>query len=324
MTWVRSRSLASLVAFLAGCAADDGAGSLSADPDRPQPEDPGSADVSMGNEGEPCGEVGVIRELPQTGTRYCVAANDECMEEGGSCPLLVALHFDHRFFRYLSDPDEPPFIAVESYQQFDGDAVKDALAALPGEIARDFPGLDPERIYAAGWSAGAGGVTRGLCQSSKGYDESEFGTTSDVYAAMVAVGGCVSCSGNFMPLSGNAHVFATNGSEDQFAGGGCYESLAEIAEINGCSDLAPGWCDVVPGDALVPNAPGNDRVRRLSFGECERGDVEAYVFVDEGHDITYKRHVDPRVRSYDMVWQWLKGRTKSEGTGYQGPVGTCQ
>ncbi|MDX2019702.1 MAG: hypothetical protein SF187_05630 [Deltaproteobacteria bacterium] len=285
---------------------------------------PGDGEVASTKDGMGCGEVGVIRVLPGTGSKYCVAWNKQCEKPGGNCPLLVAVNMDHRFFKYLSDPTSPPYIAVESYQETDGQGVKDKLAEIPRVITKDFPGLDPERIYAIGWSAGAGAVSRGLCMSSKNYDESSFGTTSDIYAAMVTAGGCSACSDGFMPIAGNTHVFATNGSEDPFAAEGCVPKLKALAKINGCSQPEAKWCNVAPADALVPNAPGNDRVRRISFGTCPRGDVEAYLFMDEGHDITYKKHLDPRARSYDMIFRWLQGRRKPLGAGQYGPVGKCQ
>ena len=77
----------------------------------------------------------------------------------------------------------------------DGDQIKDKLAELPRVIDHDYSGLDRDRIYAIGWSAGAGAVGRGLCHISKKSDFSALGTTSDIYAAVVAMGGCGAATG---------------------------------------------------------------------------------------------------------------------------------
>ena len=202
--------------------------------------------------------------------------------------------------------------------------VKDPLAELPRVIAADYPGLDPQRIYLVGWSAGAGAVYRGMCQKAKGYDESRFGTTSDIYAAIATLGGCPKCSDSFVPLAGNWHVFATNGTDDQFGDSGCEESLRALAATNTCSDLRATWCPARPGDEHVPGAPGQAKVlEKLSFGDCPGGDVVGYRFGDEGHTVSYKKNFDPKVRAYDMIWDFLQGRTKG-GESRRGSESACQ
>jgi hypothetical protein len=229
------------------------------------------------------------------------------------CPVYITLNTNGAYFERVDQPERyGKFITVESRQPMDGNDVKDPLAELPRVLARDLPGLDPDRLYLIGWSAGAGGVSRGTCHSSKGYDQSRFGTTSDLYAALTTLGGCPSCSDNFRPISGTWHVFATNGIDDIFGAQGCEDSLRRLATINGCS-LAEqaSWCAPGPSDPLLSVAPGDASVvEKISFGECPGGDVIGYRFHDEAHVVSYRAHFDPRVRAYDLVWDFLQGRTK--------------
>lgn len=266
--------------------------------------------------GDACGEGmnGVSMILPGSGSGYCVKANPDCTSPQASCPLYITLNTKGALFNRVDDAEtNGPFITVESRQSFDGEDVKDPIAELPRVITKDYPGLDDQRIYLVGWSAGAGALVRGLCQSSKGFDESPFGTTSDVYAAMVSVGGCVKCSDNFEPISGQWHVFAANGENDPFAGDGCEDALRAHAMRNGCSQPDAPWCNVPAGDDYLPSADGSDSAVKLSFGQCPGGDVVGYRFKDEEHVLSYDEHFDPRVRAYDVVWAFLQGRTKSDG-----------
>ena len=276
--------------------------------------------------GDGCGELdGTAMKLPGAGTAYCVKAHPDCLSPRSSCPLYVTLNTNGAYFKRVDEADaHGAFITVESRQKFDGQQVKDPLAELPRVIAADYPGLDPTRIYLIGWSAGAGAVFRGVCQKAKGYDQSEFGTTSDVYAAIATLGGCPHCTESFEPLSGNWHVFATNGLDDQFGNQGCEEALRRLAKTNGCAEPQAPWCAAKPGDEYVAAAPGDaSLVEKLSFGACPGGDVVGYRFGDEGHTVSYKKHFDPKVRAYDMVWDFLKGRTKNDG-GRRGSESACR
>lgn len=274
-------------------------------------------------EGDECENGGVRRTLPGSGSDYCLRAHPSCTNPDASCALYITLNTGGAYFGRLDDSDVEPFVTVESYQAFDGDDVKDPLAELPRILPDEVPGIDPERIYLIGWSAGAGAVFRGMCQRAKRYDESPYGTTSDIYAAIATLGGCPACSEGFEPISGHWHVFATNGRDDMFGGDGCYERLSTLARTNGCANPEASWCAVASGDALVPSAPGDERVERVSFGSCARGDVEGYRFADEAHVVRYRTHVDS-VRAYDLVWDWLQGRRKPVGSGVVGAAGMCR
>ena len=273
-----------------------------------------------------CGELdGTSMKLPGTGNEYCVKAHPDCLDAKASCPLYITLNTNGAYFDRVDDASaNGTFITVESRQTFDGKGVKDPLAELPRVLAVDYPGLDAQRIYLVGWSAGAGGVARGMCQASKDFDKSTYGTTSDVYAAIATLGGCPKCGDDFKPIAGKWHVFATNGLDDQFGGQGCADSLLRFAKANGCSDLGASWCAVPPGDEHVAAAPGKASVaEKISFGTCPGGDVVGYRFGGEGHVVSYKKNFDPKVRAYDMVWEFLQGRTKGDG-GKEGSESACK
>lgn len=161
-----------------------------------------------------------------------------------------------------------------------------------------------------------------MCQRAKGYDESDYGTTSDVYAAIATLGGCPDCSEGFEPISGKWHVFATNGRDDQFGGDGCLDRLQQLAATNGCAAPTAGWCPVAPTDRWVSGATGSAVAEKVTFGDCPGGDVVGYRFQDEGHVVSYGEHFDPKVRAYDLVWEFLRGRTKGDDTA-AGDGGSC-
>jgi dienelactone hydrolase len=249
--------------------------------------------------------------LPGTGVEYCVKAHPDCAQAGADCPLYVMSNSEGTFFNRVDDPDQyGRFIIALSSGTRDGQTVKDWVAELPRVIAADYPGLDPQRIYMVGWSAGAGAVFRGQCSSSKGFDASTYGTTSDLYAAIVTLGGCPACSDNFKPISGNFHVFATNGRLDQFGGDGCEDNLRALAQTNGCSDLNGTWRNVTPSDPYTSSGDSSDNAQKITFGDCPGGDVVGYRFADEAHVVSYKKHYDPKISAYDLVWTFLQGRTK--------------
>jgi len=136
--------------------------------------------------------------------------------------LLVTSGTSRAFLNRVDDGERwGPTVVALGYGPTDGDAVKDWVAELPRVLMADLPGISRERILFAGFSSGAGAGFRGQCQSSKGYDESTYGTTSDLYAGVAAYGGCVACSGSFRQLAGNFHVLTINGWNDQVAGDGC-------------------------------------------------------------------------------------------------------
>ncbi len=259
--------------------------------------------------GDACGDIaqGTSMRLPGTGVGYCLGAHPDCAQAGADCPLYVTSNTAGAYFDRLA---EQPLIVALSTGARDGDGVKDWVAELPRVVARDWPGLDPGRIYMVGWSAGAGAVFRGQCQAAKGYDESTFGTTSDIYAAIATLGGCPNCSEGFAQRAGNFHVFATNGRDDQFGGDGCEARLRQRATVNRCARLDAAWTPVAPDDAWVADAPGTAVAEKLDFRPCPDGDVVGYRFADEGHVVSYRTHFDPRIRAYDLVWAFLQGKTK--------------
>lgn len=269
----------------------------------------------MPNPGGACpdGEhsVGAVpMRLPISGVEYCVKATPECSTPGASCPLYVTINTNGAFFGRVDDPaTHGALITVELYTETDGDHIKDKLAELPRVIANDYPGLDRERVYIVGWSAGAGAVSRGLCHRAKRSDFSEIGTTSDIYAAIATLGGC-GC-GNYLQLDGNWHHVSFNGMEDPFNGGdSCEARMRERAVVNGCSNPSASWQPVAADDPYARNGDGSANAERLDFGECARGAVVAYRGRDEAHVVSFSEHFDPRISGYDTVWRFLQGRRK--------------
>lgn len=269
---------------------------------------------SGGNEGgSACTDIpgGANMILPGTGVEYCVKAHPSCSQPSASCPLYVMSNTAGAFFDRVDHADDyGTFIVALSSGERDGQSVKDWVAELPRVIATDYPGLDEQKIYMVGWSAGAGAVYRGQCSSSKGFDESIYGTTSDVYAAVVTMGGCPACSDNFRPISGNFHVFAINGRLDQFGSDGCEDQLRTLALTNGCTDPNGAWRNVAASDPYMVGGDGSDNAQKMTFGDCPGGDVVGYRFADEAHVVSYKKHYDPKVSGYDLIWTFLQGRTK--------------
>jgi poly(3-hydroxybutyrate) depolymerase len=246
-------------------------------------------------------------KLPVTAVRYCVKAADACKTAGAKCPLYVTINTNGAFFDRVADP---PAIAVELYTETDGTGIKDKLAELPRVIAKDYAGLDSARIYAIGWSAGAGAVNRGLCHVAKKSDFSMLGTTSDIYAAVVGMGGC-GCANDYAPLAPKWHILTWNGMNDPFNGGdSCEAGLRKRASVNGCSKLDATWQPVAKDDAFAQNADGSAHAEKLDFGECAGGAVIGYRFADEGHVVSAKTHFDPKISGYDTIWRFLQGKTK--------------
>lgn len=257
---------------------------------------------------------GTPKKLPRTGTEYCVKATPKCTTEGAGCPLYVTLNTAGAFFARADDPaTHGEFIAVELYSEFDGDLIKDKLAELPRVIDHDYAGLDRGRIYAVGWSAGAGGVARGLCHQAKKSDFSEIGTTSDLYAAVIALGGC-GCANDYVQLAGAWHVFTFNGQNDPFNGGdACEAGLRARAAVNGCSALDATWQPLPADHAYVKNGDGSANAEILDFGACAWGEVLGVRGRDEEHVLSFKTHFDPKISGYDAVWNFLQGKRKSGG-----------
>ena len=260
----------------------------------------------------PADKGGAPMTLPITGIEYCVKAAPACADDGAGCPLYITINTEGAFFARADDPaTNGAFITVELYTETDGDGIKDKLAELPRVIAHDYPGLDRERVFAIGWSAGAGAVTRGLCHLSKKSDFSEIGTTSDIYAGWAALGGC-GCSNDYLPLAGSWHGITFNRTEDQFNGGdACEAGLRDRAWANGCADPgAARWSPLPPDDPYAKNGDGSTNAERLVFPGCGAGEVVGYRGRDEGHVLSFKEHFDPKISGYDTVWNYFQDKSK--------------
>ncbi len=257
---------------------------------------------------------GTPMKLPITGIGYCVKAHPDCTQAGADCPLYVTINTDGAFFGRVDDPaTNGKFITVELYTETDGTGVKDKLAEIPRVIAHDYPGLDRERVFAVGWSAGAGAVTRGLCHISKKSDFSTIGTTSDIYAGWAALGGC-GCASDYLPIEGNWHGVTFNGMEDPFNGGdSCEKGQRDRAYVNGCADPKTPWSPLAPDDTYAQNGDGSANAEVIHFEGCEAGEVAAYRGKDEGHVVSFKTHFDPKISGYDTVWRFLQGKRKHGG-----------
>ena len=258
----------------------------------------------------PSAPGGTPMKLPVTGVPYCVKASPACASAGADCPLFITINTDGAFFGRVDVAEDGPLITVELYVETDGDQIKDKLAELPRVIDVDYPGLDRARVYAIGWSAGAGAVGRGLCHVAKKSDFSSLGTTSDLYAAVVALGGC-GCSNDYVQLAGDWHVFTFNGMNDIFNGGdACEAGLRQRALVNGCSDPDAKWTPVPPDHPIVVGGDGSNNAELLDFGACAWGDVLGVRGRDEDHVVSFKQHFDPKISGYDAVWQFLRGKRK--------------
>lgn len=172
------------------------------------------------------------------------------------------------------------------------------------------PGLDKARVYAVGWSAGSGAVARGLCHIAKKSDQSKLGTTSDLYAAVVGMGGC-GCASDYLQIAGNWHVLTWNGAVDPFNGGdSCEAGLRKRATVNGCTNPQAAWAPIASDDAFAKGGNGSANAERLDFGPCTKGDVTGYRFKDEAHVVSAKKHFDPKISGYDTIWRFLQGKRK--------------
>jgi len=258
----------------------------------------------------PADAGGTPMRLPESDVEYCVKASPACETGEACCPLYVTINAEGPYFGRVDDPAaNGELITVELYTETDGNEIKHKLAELPRVIAHDYPGLDRGRVYAVGWSAGSGAVARGLCHQSKQSDLSPLGTTSDLYAALVGIGGC-GCASDYVQLAGNWHMLTWNGMEDQFAAGSCEEGLRQRALVNGCDALDAAWQPVSPADPYAENADGSTNAERLDFGSCAFGEVTGYRFRDEGHVVSAKLHFDPKISAYDTAWEFLQGKVK--------------
>ncbi len=139
------------------------------------------------------------------------------------------------------------------------------------------------------------------------------GTTSDIYAAVLALGGC-GCNNDYVQLAGNWHVLTFNGRDDPFGGGdACEAGLRERAAVNGCSALDATWQPLPADHPYVENGDGSDDAEVLDFGSCAWGQVVGVRGRDEEHVVSFKKRFDPKISGYDSVWNFPQGKRKNGG-----------
>lgn len=282
--------------------------------EEPRPKDPGDlpkGDV-VGNEETGSGGAAApnteCSTLPTTQVKVCTRASTACKTKGGTCPLFV-IHNTNGPFDWIDTKGS--MVVSRSYGTSDGDAVRHWMAEVASVSMASFPGIDPKRVFFVGWSAGAGAAYRGLCHMSKGGGISFLGPNVDIYAGVVATGGCVSCSEKWTHNS-ILHTLAINGENDNFAGDGCEAALRRMAQVNGCPGATSlDWKNVEAGDPLMSSGAGTDSARKLDFGTCPKGAVAGYRFKGEGHVLSFDKHLKPEVKAMEMVWAFLKDRRKN-------------
>mmetsp|Transcript_11854 Transcript_11854/g.36086 ORF Transcript_11854/g.36086 Transcript_11854/m.36086 type:complete len:338 (+) Transcript_11854:93-1106(+) len=253
---------------------------------------------------------------------YCVKWHPACETE--NCPAMIQLNVNKLF----SKADEDKVVIAEIYDCNDrGADPVDCLAEIPRRMldSTDYR-VDRNAIFLLGFSAGTGGISRGLCSRNQLQgDSSEFGTLSDVIAGIGFSGGCPSCSSDWAPICGNMHVLATNGDKDQFAQDFCEKGLRAFAALNGCDHPDAKWCNVDQDDIYLtaPKGDGSSKLRKLSFGQCAGGDVVGYVFADEGHELSYNANWDPAIKSYNIQYNYFLKRAKQGGETGSGSSAPC-
>lgn len=259
-----------------------------------------------------CAAGAAAKSLPGTGLSYCVKADASCSAASGSCPLYVNINQGGTrsyFDRVADSTTNGAFIAVLLDSLADGNDVKDAFAELPRVIAHDYAGLDRQRVYAVGFSAGSGAITRALCHIAKGSDGSRYGSTSDIYTALAFGGAPCGCNVGFEPPSGagSSDILSVTGDKDEFnQGDGGEHTLRNRAFVSGCTEQTNLWRGVASDDAYVLGEDGSCAVvKKLSFGTCPGGDVVGYEFSNWPHDSRY-----PGNQFEDIAWRFFQGRRK--------------
>jgi hypothetical protein len=260
----------------------------------------------------------------------CIKWHDDCLNEGANCPVYITLSTNYVYFSRIDDNNK--IIVVEA--EFDwttdniygvGSPIKNPFAAIPRAIAASFPGMDKTRVYLVGWSAAAAGISRGLMETYRGIDQSPYGATSNVYAAVAAVGACIATNDATVwgrkvdtKLCGQFHVFNTVGQNDTtYTRDECLASMQDLAITNKCSRPNSGWCLAQKNDPYAPYAD-LDQVRYIDFGSCDGGDVRGYSFTGQKKVTTYI-NTAPDTDAFDVVWSWLQNRQKPLGQGQLGP-----
>lgn len=251
------------------------------------------------------------QSLPGTKHEYCVMAHPDCANADERCPVFIMfnqgtpLGSSATFRSRVGRPELYGKIVVVGGGT---SADNDVMAELPRQLLKDYPGIDPLRVYALGNSRGAGAINQIFARN-----DSTYGTTWDVYAGVVVFGGGLKIPETFNH-EGNLHALVVNGQKDKPEPG----DAAALAKINGCDQLQADWRNVSSDDPLMPGGDGTDIASKLTFGQCPRGDVLAYRFKDEGHVLDYTKHFNPKVRAIYMAWDFFQGRMREGGLQGQG------
>jgi poly(3-hydroxybutyrate) depolymerase len=260
------------------------------------------------------GLPGENRLTPGTMIRYCQGAHADCKQPGARCPLYVTVQGSGAYFGRLKDAARyGKFITVELRSTGDDDAgTLEAIAQVPRLVARDFPGLDEDRVYVVGQSGGSYFVRRALCLGPAA-DRALAGSISDVYAAWASLIMCPKCDRPFVPKAGNFHVLNIIGEVDGTTAGQCGAELRMMAQGLGCATPHGGTCNVPAGDPLHPRADGGPAARKMLFGACSKGSLAAYVMNGEAHTVKFAKAYSPAVDAYEIAWQWFQDKRKSGG-----------
>jgi poly(3-hydroxybutyrate) depolymerase len=240
-------------------------------------------------------------------------AHPDCVNAGEDCPVYVMFNQGTPLgtsATFRSRVRKPHRYGKGIVVGGGASADRDVMAELPRRILEDYAGADPNRVYALGNSRGAGAIT-----SIFKDQESEYGSASDMYAAVAVFGGELKLPDD-LTLDGGVHALVVNGQRDKEEAG----DVAQLARLNGCSDPESPWRNVTSQDPLMSGGDGTDIASKRSFGECARGDVVAYRFRDEGHVLDYKKNFDPKVRAIYIAWDFFQGRSRAGGLRGEGSL----
>lgn len=132
----------------------------------------------------------------QTVANFCVSAHPSCYQAGSNCLAYIGTNVVD--LSYLV-PYYPIIWLSVTWEdsgwndQCRGDCndIKHKIASFPRILASMFPDtLDKDQVWLVGFSAGVGGINRGTVDSSKGYDRSRYGSTSDLFAGTIKFAPC--------------------------------------------------------------------------------------------------------------------------------------
>jgi hypothetical protein len=311
---------------LLGCSGTDSDGALGSQPGG----SPATADV---NDAFACAPAvttadGVdtdceYKAAPGTGAVYCLVPNEACKDPAAKCPLILTSNWEEAFLRQASHPEVYGNMLLASVDTGPShDFWPDVWAEIPGAIAADYPGVDPDRVFALGMSLGTDRVGRMLLGDG---DTSAYGRITDIYAGLIFVAGCPEAHEEGSP---DVAMLILSGTEDFAAGtdGLCKDRPRTFARARGCANPEATWLNAPTDDPWLPaGAPdGSSSAQVMLFGECEGAELFHYRFKDEEHVVSYSKHFDPKVRSTDVAWNWLQGRRRTGAGGVTGYTKACK